>query len=213
MATAVLSQVQENCPRDFEFIKNTLSTKTQQDTFYDMVQNKVSYSFYATPLVNGVLPRSDVIVGFVVDKPTTFTFSIGKNITLTKTLNEGDFQYAFYDNAYPCITAQFENLSISELNGSGYIIHAELNSEPRRTLTESTFELGDYTFMSGIVAPKEWMNSSEGKRLTEMSNLPKSPTGLLDYLRNQPSYISNLKVKAVIDACKTDDEFLDRIVV
>ena len=170
MATAVLSQVQENCPRDFEFIKNTLSTKTQNDTFNDMIQNKVSYSFYATPLVNGVLPRSDIIVGFVVDKPTTFTFSVGKNITLSKTLNEGDFQYAFYDSAYPCITAQFEQLSISELNGSGYIIRAELDAEPRRTLSGSNFGLGDYYFISGIIASKEWMNSPDGKRLTEIVN-------------------------------------------
>lgn len=213
MALEVLRQVKDKCPRDLEYIKNTLSTKTQKDTLADMIVNKLSYSFYATPLVNGVLSHSDIIVGFVVDKPTTFTFSVGKKIRLTKTLNEGDFQYAFYDNAYPCITSQFETLSISELNGSGYIIRAELDSEPRLTLAQSKFGSGDYYFTSGIVAPNEWMNSPHGKRLTELSNLPQSPTGLLDYLRNQPSYVSNPKIKAVIDACKTDDDFLERVVV
>ena len=164
MATDILSQIQESCPRDFEVIKNTLANKSQEDSLKNMIENhSLWHSFYAKPLQNGVLPRSDIIVGFVVNTPTTFTLSIEPNtvetntvepITLKKSLNEGEFQFAFYDNPYPRIRTLNANLTISDINGSGYVIYAELDTPQRRILGTSEIELGDYCFKYGNIIPR-----------------------------------------------------------
>jgi hypothetical protein len=116
-----------------------------------MIKNKVSCSYYATPLRNGELTHSDIAVGFIANTPTTFTLSIGNDFTLTKSLNAGDFQFAFYDNAYPLISTSLQKVSISNLNGSGYIIYANIDIELRRILARTPFSLGDYQFVYGIV--------------------------------------------------------------
>lgn len=193
-ANEIINLITNNCPRDLEAIKNTLAIKTSDDTLKDMIENKVTYSYYATPLTNGLLPKSDIIVGFVATTPTTFTFSISKEVvkqkyviddltpeirqsadydmkkyynddftlkkcvgetitltnslnedfTLTPSLNEGEFQLALGDNIYPVISNKFDNISISNLNGSGFTIYANVDTKERRILAQSDFSLGTY---------------------------------------------------------------------
>ena len=96
MANEILVQVQENCPRDLKTIEDVLAMKSDMSTLDDIVQNKVSYSYYATPLRSGNLDRADIVVGFVAKTPTTFTISIHNDeFTQTKALNAGEFQLAF----------------------------------------------------------------------------------------------------------------------
>ena len=212
MATEILKQVQENCPHDLNTIEDVLAMKSERGTFMDMIENKVSYSYYATTLRSGKLDRADIAVGFVAKTPTTFTISIHNDeFTQTKSLNAGEFQFAFYDNVYPLISSQFKEVSISNLNGSGYIIYANLDSEPRKVLSDSNFSLGDYHFVAGIVITNEQSKSSDGKKLIEMSNLPESPTRIIDYMRQNPSNMANPKIKAALDKCKTDDEFFEMV--
>jgi hypothetical protein len=138
MTTEILKQVQENCPRDLKTIEDVLAMKTERATFVDMIENKVSYSYYATPLRSGNLDKADIVVGFVAKFPTTFTISIHKDeFTETKSLKAGEFQFAVYDTVYPLISAQFKNVCVSNLNGSGYIIYANLNFEPRKIVFAS----------------------------------------------------------------------------
>lgn len=182
MATEILNQVQENCPRDLKTIEDVLAKKTSDDTIKDMIVNKVSYSYYATPLQNDPLPRSDVIVGFIANTPNTFfTSSIGGSLTTTK-LNMGELQFAFYDNVYPYVSTTFQVFSISNLNGSGYVIHANLDSEPRVAVSTTNFMWGDCYFAYGHVITKEQAQSSEGKNLIEEADF-NSPTKTFDRLR------------------------------
>ena len=208
MATEILKQVQDNCPRDLKTIEDVLAMKSERATFVDMIENKVSYSYYATTLRTGKLDRADIAVGFVAKTPTTFTISIHNDeFTETKSLNVGEFQLAFYNNVYPLISAQFKEVSISNLNGSGYIIYANLDSEPRKIVSGSNFSVGDYHFVAGIVITNEQAQSSDGKKLIKLANLPESPTRMIDYMRQNLSSMTNPKIKAALDKSKTDDEF------
>lgn len=176
MAIEILKQVQENCPRDLKTIEDVLAVKSSYDTINEMILNNASCSYYATPLQSGVLPRSDAIVGFVASSPTTFTISIAGlesiKITLTKFLKACEFQFAMYDNAYPYVSAMFQCVSISNLSGSGYVIHANLDSELRKIVATSNFTWGDWCFMYGYGITKD----------IEISNLPKSPAMMFDDL-------------------------------
>lgn len=212
MATEILKQVQENCPRDLKTIENVLAMKSEKATFIDMIVNKVSYSYYATTLRSGKLDRADIAVGFVAKTPTTFTISIYEGeFTQTKSLNAGEFHFAFYDNVYPLISSMFKEVSISNVNGSGYIIYANLDSEPRKIVSASNFSLGDYHFVSGIVITNEQSHSSAGKKLIEMSNLPNSPTMIIDYMRQNPSSMANPNIVATLEKCKVDNDFFEMI--
>jgi hypothetical protein len=142
-------------------IEDVFALKSEMDSFKDMIENNVPYSYYAVPLSSGALMRSDIVVGFIANTPTTFTFSIGNDFTLTKSLNAGEFQFAFYDNAYPIVSSMFKDVSISNLNGSGYIIYANLDADPRKILSRSNFRVGDYYFTNGIVITNEQANNPD----------------------------------------------------
>jgi hypothetical protein len=81
-----------------------------------------------------------------VGETITKTNSSNEDCILTKSLNEGEFQLALGDNIYPVISNRFNNISISNLNGSGFIIYANVDTKERRILAQSTFNLGNYRF-------------------------------------------------------------------
>jgi hypothetical protein len=183
MYPGILDQVKNNCPRDLNFIKNTLSVRSNFDTISDIVKNGLNYSYCAIPIVNGVVPRADIIVGFVADTPTTFTYSVGNQIAETKSLKEGEIQYAFYGNVFPYASCQFNDYSISNVNGSGYIICANVDDEPRMKLLLGTFMLGEYVFITGIVVTTDYLNTPEGKRLLWIEKRSNCSCSILDLFR------------------------------
>jgi hypothetical protein len=154
-ANKILNLINDNCPRNLEIIEKILATKTELDTKTELFIYDIIYSYYAAPITNRVLPVSDIIIGFVANKPTTFIFSIGddihltnrisKKIALTKSLNTGEFQLALNDNVYPAISSPISTrCSISNLSGSGFIIYANLGLKEREILSQSDFSLGTY---------------------------------------------------------------------
>jgi hypothetical protein len=149
MATEILKRVQANCPRDLKTIEDVLAMKSNNDM-------NISNSYFAIPLSNSkLISCSDILVGFVAITPTTFTFSFGVDYTLTlkKSLNTGEFQFALYDNPFPIISSMYHGGgSISNLNGSGYIIYTTLDYEQRKVLQTSGFNLGDYYFNHGLIS-------------------------------------------------------------
>lgn len=208
MATEILNEVQENCPRDLRTIEGILSKKSEMDTFVELNQNKKYYSYYAKPIRNGVLDHSDIAIGFIANTPTTFTLSIDNSNKIDFSLTVDEFSFAFYDNVYPLIASIFKKLSISNLNGSGYIVYANVDSNQRRILSECPFSLGDYQFVSGLILTAEQAQSSSGKKCIEISYLPDSPTKIIDYLEK---YTLSPTMKQFMKGCKTDSEFFEMI--
>ena len=213
MATEILNQVRDNCPHDSEFIVNTLSTKSFLKTIEEMLRTPVEYSYYAMPLETKSLTskESDILVGFLATSSTTFTLSLGKTISFSKGLKEGEFQFAFCDSVYPLVATPFVEVNISEVCGSGYVVYANVTTEPRLSLGRSNFAYGDYFFTAGMLCTKEWKESPEGKAmLAKMATAPSSPTMLIDHYRASPLYKSDARVRALVDSSTTDEEFLRR---
>lgn len=140
MASLILKQVQDNCPRSLEFIENTLTSKSLTDTLADMITNNTSYSFYAVPLNTGVLPQTDIVVGFIATSPAFFTFSV-KNFNMDKILKQGEFQFALHNSPFPSISFPSYPIDVSVHIGSGYIICANVDTEERKVLIETKFKI------------------------------------------------------------------------
>lgn len=168
MATEILKEVKYNCPTNIDEIPS----KSYMDSIMDMVSNKKTYVYCVSPILNKTIRDNDIIVGFIATEPTTFTFNFGYNISLNKTLKEGEFQYALYNNVCPHISAPFSKITISNLKGSGYIIYANLDLELRKIILNTEYKLESNFFANGLVIPDIYIDSlsETDTRLKEIRN-------------------------------------------
>lgn len=92
-----------------------------------------SASWWIAPLKVDEIQRvmgGDILIGFYASEPTRLTFNYG--YTHEKhSIGKDKFVYAYHNDVLPLIGYEVQKCSISELEGAGYLVYANLTQEER----------------------------------------------------------------------------------
>ena len=150
-----------------KYVKDTFKNKTLDTveslpkTFRESVEKLCrgeAISYYVAD-INDRRPRSefDLVVGYLAKENTTFTFNFGP-IRQPREIQAGTFEFAYCDQVIPTTGAIYSDYSITDLNGSAYVIYATLD-KPYRSVVGLIPEihLGDglHVISWGVVSNKE----------------------------------------------------------
>lgn len=162
----ILSKIRETCPKTLEAITPRLEV-SYYDTMVQFIKDESPLAFFARPIESGNVQYNDadVLVGFVAKTDLSLTFEIGPHIKQEFTLKPGEFAFAFYGGAYPLLSTMFHSATLSPPQGSGFVLFANLNEEPRKSLQVMVpISLGgNYSAFTGMVQSNEWLSSEKGK--------------------------------------------------
>jgi hypothetical protein len=136
---AVLEIVQTNCPKTIEDIKRSHHVRTYDGMelmVSDVAENGKPYCFGYEMILHDKHIRSeyDILVGFIALTECSFDTSFGGYSFGKRTMQMGDFQFAFLNKSVPIICSSNSEFLVTNVTGTFYVVFANLEQQMRKSV-------------------------------------------------------------------------------